>query len=1037
MSLLSVAAEVTSPAEGKDARKLLQEGLFEEEASRDLTKAAAAYQAAITRYGEERVFAATALFRLAEIRAKEGKTAEAVALLQRIVTEFADQPALLEDTRKRLSALGERPSPAAELPGDQAGELRKKLTALQVEAAALSATFRPNHPSLKRVNEQIAAIEGILRTGVGVAPTAKEAEELELIREMVKNSPDLINARDNAGIVPLARAAANGWVAVATYLLDHGARLEDPARPPGENPLQMAAHAGHKRMTELFLARGADVDAGLETGSSALHVALQERRHEIVRLLLEKGAKLNPTFKDSPDPRKVDHTTPLLTAVEQGDATMTKLLIEKGAKVELGRPFTGDRPLTSAAKGGNLPMMTLLLDAGADVNAPTKEGMTPLALVCERGREELAAFLLNRGAQPNLADSSGITPLHRATGTSARLVSLLLKAGASPRAVTNRGGTPWHSSIRVGKNQEVLGHDPSELPSAAGVPRPSVISRSTTRDTNASEITGELIEIWGLLQAAGADINAVDAAKLTPLHLAFAGKLSIEHLTWLLQHGADLNLRGTNIGTPLDLATFPLRMELERRFVFPKLAQERAVHLVMRQQSYKTPPERVQPVAEYDAAPRVGELLRHMFRVGAARTSGGFDLVIYRRDPEGGVKRAAEVAIQQDAKTAPLLPTLDWGDVVVLDDGNSRSRSVDDGAWVLEWVDENAPEPRTVKISVGDRTQQFGSRDLAGEELWSPSEGLPAEWRIGDLLERVVRGEPRAQITAVKLQRTAGGKLQEWIFNAQAQRIEARLADGDHLIVPLLPAQPSLAERRRHLYRAAPGRVFVEPIFTASPAQERPNTLAELLMQSYLTSRMVVPQPDLARIVIHRLKGDAGEEEKIAVDLRRAISSLTAQTTAEQARQLDVPLQWGDVVEIPQLTEARLTNWTGFDPATVRFLSRALSREVKAHLNGEEMQFAQGNDNANQLVPRFTVFAYNQRGSWSAEPPDTLPPLTAAQLFEKPPLQRFWPDRIVRVAIRASGQVERQFDAKALQETPPWLFPGDHVFIETLDDAVK
>jgi hypothetical protein len=219
-------------------------------------------------------------------------------------------------------------------------------------------------------------------------------------------------------------------------------------------------------------------------------------------------------------------------------------------------------------------------------------------------------------------------------------------------------------------------------------------------------------------------------------------------------------------------------------------------------------------------------------------------------------------------------------------------------------------------------------------------------------------------------------------------------------------------------------------------------------MQSYLTSPMVVPEPDLARIVIHRSKGDAGEEEQIAVDLRRAISSLTAQTTAEQARQLDVPLQWGDVVEIPQLTEARLTAWTGFDPATVRFLSRALSRTVTVWLNGEKLDGPPG-EGFNQLAPVFAVFSYD-RVRWHVtipEGPRLLPnspeqmrsrlprPLTVAQLFRNRPLERFWPDRVVRVVVRPGSA--REFDARALQKNPPWLFPDDHVLIETLDDAMK
>src|SRR4051794_25212787 len=83
----AVAAEPATPvpAAAKDARQLLQEGLFEEEATRDLAKAAAAYQAVIGQYDGQRQLAGTALFRLAEIRAKQGQAAEATALYQRVL----------------------------------------------------------------------------------------------------------------------------------------------------------------------------------------------------------------------------------------------------------------------------------------------------------------------------------------------------------------------------------------------------------------------------------------------------------------------------------------------------------------------------------------------------------------------------------------------------------------------------------------------------------------------------------------------------------------------------------------------------------------------------------------------------------------------------------------------------------------------------------------------------------------------------------------------------------------------------------------
>src|SRR4029434_7692788 len=95
-----------------DPRQLLQEGLFEEEANRNLDKASAAYESLIQSFDKDRQYAATAVFRLAEIRAKENRKDEAISLFQRVLTEFANIDPLARLSRERIAAFGGTP-PAA------------------------------------------------------------------------------------------------------------------------------------------------------------------------------------------------------------------------------------------------------------------------------------------------------------------------------------------------------------------------------------------------------------------------------------------------------------------------------------------------------------------------------------------------------------------------------------------------------------------------------------------------------------------------------------------------------------------------------------------------------------------------------------------------------------------------------------------------------------------------------------------------------------------------------------------------------------
>ncbi len=55
-----------------------------------------------------------------------------------------------------------------------------------------------------------------------------------------------------------------------------------------------------------------------------------------------------------------------------------------------------------------------LVAAGADVNAKSNEGWTPLVLAARHGQWSCVSALLENGAEVNGSDEEGLTPLHRA-----------------------------------------------------------------------------------------------------------------------------------------------------------------------------------------------------------------------------------------------------------------------------------------------------------------------------------------------------------------------------------------------------------------------------------------------------------------------------------------------------------------------------------------------------------------------------------------------------------------------------------------------
>jgi uncharacterized protein len=117
----------------------------------------------------------------------------------------------------------------------------------------------------------------------------------------LSDDPDLIL---RAGATPFIRAAKTGDVAAMQLLLDHGA---DPraTTKDGVTALMAAAGLGWRygqsevpesnalKAVQVCLDHGADVNALNVTGETALHGAASHGANDIIRLLAERGAKLD------------------------------------------------------------------------------------------------------------------------------------------------------------------------------------------------------------------------------------------------------------------------------------------------------------------------------------------------------------------------------------------------------------------------------------------------------------------------------------------------------------------------------------------------------------------------------------------------------------------------------------------------------------------------------------------------------------------------------------------------------------------------
>jgi len=256
---------------------------------------------------------------------------------------------------------------------------------------------------------------------------------------------------------PLMYAARQNAIDAARALAEAGADL-NLTDPDGTTALVFAIINGHFDVARMLVEKGANPNVADSQGMAALYAAVDmstldetvgrpnPKPHaridaaELVRILLARGADPNLTLK-----------APVLERIHNDGDT------------NLGE---GATPLMRAAKDADFPVMRALLGAGADVNARTKGGKTPLMFAASRlggfrgtpnrGTEEDAlaviALCLDLGAAIDATDQNGQTALHLSLAQAEdSIVRLLADKGANLQVKDKQGRTPLDLATAGGR----------------------------------------------------------------------------------------------------------------------------------------------------------------------------------------------------------------------------------------------------------------------------------------------------------------------------------------------------------------------------------------------------------------------------------------------------------------------------------------------------------------------------------------------------------------------------------------------------------
>jgi ankyrin repeat protein len=412
---------------------------------------------------------------------------------------------------------------------------------------ALWLTIGSNYP-LSRAQEEIACL--LIRRGAIIRETATYYGSTRYLKDACVSGSLLVarcllehgadpNLMDSEASVPLDKALEYGTAvrsisghrftdveltqrhrtsqALVQLLTEHGVRVS----------LWQAAVLNDRTALRAALDSGTPVDSReplppmmFRYARTPLLIAAEAGNIGAVRLLLDRGANVNLLSFSLRRQNGLTALSPLSVAVGRRHLEVARLLLARGADVNL-KGSQGVGPLTGAA-GMLPPLVPELLRRGADVNA---EGGAPLCQAILHEQQAIVTLLVARGAR--VQGKPGTAALGAALRSMPQLVPMLLSKGADARGAERNYNSLIRLAVYYGRGDQI----PLLIHAGANV---------NTRDFFDTALMEAIIHKPGLVKLlldAGADPNAPNKQGMTPLMVAAEiGDAGAARL--LLAHGA-------------------------------------------------------------------------------------------------------------------------------------------------------------------------------------------------------------------------------------------------------------------------------------------------------------------------------------------------------------------------------------------------------------------------------------------------------------------------------------------------------------------
>lgn len=209
-----------------------------------------------------------------------------------------------------------------------------------------------------------------------------------------------INHQDKLGRTAISWAAGDGMADILTTLLGLPGIGVNILDKKGRSPLSWASGNGHINTVQVLLEAAAVDKASIDSDKrTAISWASAGGHYAVLLLLLDKGCP-GVAMED------IDGWTPLAWAIQtDSEDTVQALLDSNKVQIE-GRDRAGRTALSWAVEYGHMKVVNVLLRAGADPEARSFRGDTPISTAKKFGRQDIVHALSARCRAPGAGSES-------------------------------------------------------------------------------------------------------------------------------------------------------------------------------------------------------------------------------------------------------------------------------------------------------------------------------------------------------------------------------------------------------------------------------------------------------------------------------------------------------------------------------------------------------------------------------------------------------------------------------------------------------